>query len=205
MKQNALRIAHITNNYTPFKGGVVQAIKAIVGQQEKHGDNCIIVTLDFAESDAEESFNVCRLPTLFKCTYAENQIAFPWRVKHNVRKVLTTWKPDVLHVHHPFLLGRAALYLARQLQIPTVFSFHTIYEEYIHYVKVPSYIGKPITRALVRDFCNKLESILVPNAIIKKYVEDHDIKTPITILPNPIGNAMACRGLSREDTCPRRA
>lgn len=188
MKQNALRIAHITNNYTPFKGGVVQAIKAIVGQQEQQGDSCLIVTLDFAEHDAQERFNVSKVPTFFKCTYAENQIAFPWRVKHNVRKILTEWKPHVIHVHHPFLLGRAALRLAQQLHVPTVFSFHTIYEEYVHYVKIPSFIGRPITRALVRAFCNELESILVPNPIIKKYVENHDIKTPITILPNPIGN-----------------
>ncbi|RTL04329.1 glycosyltransferase [Candidatus Dependentiae bacterium] len=188
MKQNTLRIAHITNNYTPFKGGVVQAIKAIVGQQEQQGNSCLIVTLDFAHNDFQEPFHVHRVPALFRCTYAENQIAFPWRVKHNIRRVLTAWKPDVLHVHHPFLLGPAALRLAQQLHIPTVFSFHTIYEEYIHYIKIPAFIGKPITRALVRSFCNELESILVPNSIIKKYVEKHDIKTPITILPNPIGN-----------------
>lgn len=188
MKQNALRIAHVTNNYTPFKGGVVQAIKAIVSQQEKNGHSCMIVTLDFAQQNTEEIFNVSRIPTLFKCTYSGNQIAFPWRVRHYLNAVLTPWKPDILHVHHPFLLGRAAVRLGWQQQIPTVFSFHTMYEEYVHYLKMPYRITKPITRALVRAFCNDLESILVPNAFVKKYVEGHDVRTPITILPNPIGN-----------------
>ncbi|HTM06639.1 MAG TPA: glycosyltransferase [Patescibacteria group bacterium] len=188
MKQQKLRIAHVTNNYTPFKGGVVQAIKAIVREQEKKENSCLIITLDFAQKEGENTSLIKRIPTFFKCTYAENQIAIPWRVRYNLRTILAPWQPSVMHVHHPFLLGRAAVRLANQKQIPVVFSFHTMYEEHVHYIKVTPYISKPIARALVRSFCNKVDNILVPNDIIKKYVEDHDIQTPITILPNPIGN-----------------
>jgi glycosyltransferase involved in cell wall biosynthesis len=188
MKQQKLRIAHVTNNYTPFKGGVVQAIKAIVGEQERNKDTCLIVTLDFTQEETESSFLVKRIPTFFKCTYAENQIAIPWRMRYNLHNMVVPWQPSIMHVHHPFLLGNSAVNLAQRKHIPTVFSFHTIYEEYVHYLKMTPYISKPITRALVRRFCSKVDTILVPNTFIKKYVEDHDIETPITILPNPIGN-----------------
>jgi glycosyltransferase involved in cell wall biosynthesis len=183
-----LTIAHITNNYTPFKGGVVQAINATVAQQKNDGHNACIVTLDFIKGLYDDPDHVYRLPTFFKCTYSQNTIAIPWRLNTHMQAILKPLECSIFHIHHPFLLGPAALKIAKKYGIPTLFTFHTLYEEYVHYIKLNPAITKPLTRLIVRSFCNQIDSIVVPNKTIKEYVQNLGVERPILILPSPIGN-----------------
>ena len=48
---------------------------------------------------------------------------------------------DVVHAQHPFLLGVTARRLARRLGRPLVFTYHTRYEKYAHYVPLPERRG----------------------------------------------------------------
>ena len=47
--------------------------------------------------------------------------------------ILQKINPTVIHVHHPFLLGHMAVQYAKKCGIKTVFTYHTIYEAYVHY------------------------------------------------------------------------
>ncbi len=42
---------------------------------------------------------------------------------------------DVIHVHHPMLIGRTAVRLSRKYNIPLIFTYHTRYEQYLSYFK----------------------------------------------------------------------
>ncbi|NJN43578.1 MAG: glycosyltransferase family 4 protein [Anaerolineae bacterium] len=54
-----------------------------------------------------------------------------------VDRLLPTLKPDVIHTHHPFLLGQTAAVKAEELGLPLIFTFHTRYRQYVHYFPVP--------------------------------------------------------------------
>ena len=43
---------------------------------------------------------------------------------------------DVIHVHHPVLVGQTALYLGKKYNIPVAYTYHTRYEEYLHHFKL---------------------------------------------------------------------
>ena len=57
----------------------------------------------------------------------------------------------MFHAHHPFLLGPAARRFARRRRRPLVFTYHTRYDKYAHYVPL-------LSRALVEAAAVRLSS-----------------------------------------------
>ena len=49
-------------------------------------------------------------------------------------RAVDAFGPDIVHSHGPFLLGTTAARLARTRRVPLVFTHHTLYEHYTHYV-----------------------------------------------------------------------
>src|SRR5262249_57045765 len=78
---------------------------------------------------------VIRYPSIPAATYPEFVLAVPFapRITRRVRRL----EVDVFHSHHPFLLGPAARRLAREQRRPLVFTYHTRYDKYAHYVPFP--------------------------------------------------------------------
>ena len=85
---------------------------------------------------AEPTPRVVRYPSMPAATYPEFALAVPWSPRHQPA-ASRALQLDVFHAHHPFLLGPAARRLARRLGRPLVFTYHTRYEKYAHYVPLP--------------------------------------------------------------------
>jgi glycosyltransferase involved in cell wall biosynthesis len=113
-------------------------------------------------------------------------MAIPWRPTRALKKLLQQYKPDIVHVHHPFLLGVSALHAAKECNIPCVFTYHTIYEDYAHYVPLPNLLVKPLIHKTVQRFCNQVDGIIAPSNPIKKYLCAEQISKPITVIPSPL-------------------
>ncbi len=184
-----MRIFFVTNNYIPYSGGVTQSIIAETNALRAQGHEVFIITLDFlgkknkAQSDPEY---VIRIPCPIKFIYKKNYMAIPWRSTHAIKKLLQQYKPDIVHAHHPFLLGVSALHAAHKLNIPCVFTYHTMYEDYAHYVPLPKYYTKKLIHILVKHFCNAVDGIIAPSSAIKEYLCAQQIAKPIAIIPSPL-------------------
>jgi 1,2-diacylglycerol 3-alpha-glucosyltransferase len=77
--------------------------------------------------------------------------------------------------------------LAKYLKIPYVYTFHTLFEEYIHYIPLlPKEFKKPIISAMIRRFCNQCSAIIVPTPKIKDYLLSKKVNKPIEIIPTGI-------------------
>jgi 1,2-diacylglycerol 3-alpha-glucosyltransferase len=182
-----MRIFFVTNNYTPYSGGVISSITATTDALRAQGHEVFIVTLDFlGKKQPIDPDYVIRIPCPIKFMYKKNHMAIPWRPTHAITQLLQKYKPDIVHVHHPFLLGVSALCAARALHIPCVFTYHTMYEDYAHYVPIPNLCAKPLIRSVVARFCNAVDGIIVPSSAVKDYLHTQKINTPITIIPSPL-------------------
>lgn len=181
-----MRIFFVTNNYTPYAGGVTQSIIATTNALQKQGHQVFIITLDFLGQKHNDSAHVVRISCPIKFRYKQNYMAIPWRPTHAISKLIAQHKPDIIHVHHPFLLGISALRAARKDKIPCVFTYHTLYEEYAHYIPMPRICIQPVIRSAVRAFCNKVDAVVAPSRYIKNYLQSQGVKTPITIIPSPL-------------------
>lgn len=180
------RILFVTNNYTPYSGGVVSSIRAMHKALTDAGCDVQIVTLDFGTNEQDPPY-VKRVPCLWAFTHKGNRMAIPWRPARFVREVIADYRPDIVHVHHPFLLGKYAARAARELGIPVVFTHHTMYEAYAHYVPlIPNIFLRALSRFVVRYFCARVDGVIVPSSTIAAHLHKQGIATPVCVLSSPL-------------------
>ena len=181
-----LRIALISNNYTPYSGGVVSSINAQVATLREDGHWVRVITLDFLGNKHTDPDYVVRVQTPIKFKCRQNHYAIPWFMVTQLKKIITGMNADIVHVHHPFLLGVKGVEVARTLGIPIVFTYHTLYEEYAHYVPLPASIARPLIRKLVRQFCSTVDAIIAPSPGIMDYLKEQNINTRLQCIPSPL-------------------
>ena len=182
-----MRIVFVTNNYTPYTGGVVSAIKALTYGLEQVGCEVHIITLDFLGNNHGDPHNVQRVPCPIRFVYKGNRMAIPWRPYSNMLRIIKDLKPTIIHSHHPFLLGSTARAVARALSIPHVFTYHTLYESYMHYVPLPISIGRFFLKRHIGIFLKSVDGIIVPSKAVCDYIKQtYAVKPPMQVLPSPL-------------------
>jgi glycosyltransferase involved in cell wall biosynthesis len=97
-----------------------------------------------------------------------------------------SFHPDILHSHHPFLLGDAALRLAWSRRLPLVFTHHTMYEQYTHYVPINSDVLKRFVVQMTTDYCNLCTHVIAPSESVANVIQERGVTTPITTIPTGI-------------------
>ncbi len=104
-----------------------------------------------------------------------------------VRKKVKAFKPDIIHVHHPFWIGSLGVYMARRLKVPAVYTYHTRLEHYAHFVFLPgSLFRNIIAHFLVRRFANKCDAVIVPTDSTEEYLRMIGVTAPTYVQPTGI-------------------
>jgi len=102
--------------------------------------------------------------------------------------LLPILKLDVIHTHHPILLGQTAARKAAELGLPLVFTFHTQYWEYTHYIPFPQeaiqeFLKNAIHKWL-KDFMQKCQHIILPSESMKDFlVREYGLEERYTVVP----------------------
>jgi len=90
---------------------------------------------------------------------------------------------DIIHVHTPFLMGSLGALTARRFNLPLVFTHHTLYHNYAHYLP----FGKKMATAIIKqwdiNFCNRCDLIIAPSQFVKALVRRSGVRTPISVIP----------------------
>lgn len=179
-----MHIAFFTNYYHPVVNGVVRSVASFRETLMKQGHNVFI----FAQSDStykdDEPF-IFRYPSL-PLPLGEISTALP--VSPFVDQLLPMLKLDVIHTHHPILLGQTAARKAAELDLPLVFTFHTQYWEYTHYIPFPQeaiqdFLKNAVHRWL-REFMQKCQHIIIPSESLKDIlVRDYGLHERYSVIP----------------------
>lgn len=179
-----MKIAMFTNNYKPYIGGVPISIENLAKALRELGHEVYIFAPTY-KNQIEDEFTI-RYPSL-PISIAKAPI--PQVVSSIFERKILELGIDVIHVHHPALVGNVALYLKKKYGIPVVFTYHTRYEEYLYYIKGLKTIEKVVggVDKYITSFCNKCDLIVAPTMEIKKYLENKEINdTYVTIIPTGI-------------------
>lgn len=126
-----MRIALMTNNYKPFIAGVPISIERLAKGLEAQGHQVTVFAPTYQEQ--EEEANVFRYGTLLNRFIGG--IVLPNPFDRKIEEEFRKNQYDIIHVHHPMLIGRTAVYLSKKYQIPLTFTYHTRYEQYLSYAK----------------------------------------------------------------------
>ena len=129
-----MHIAFFTNFYLPVVNGVSRSVESFRKELTRQGHNVFIFAQSANGYEDEVPF-VFRYPSFTLPVYVEVPAVIP--VSPFIDQLLPTLKLDMIHTHHPFLLGSTAARKAEELSLPLVFTFHTQYQEYTHYIPLP--------------------------------------------------------------------
>lgn len=178
-----MRIAMFTNNYKPYIGGVPVSIEHLAEALRERG-HVVYVFAPSYEGQQEEAY-VIRYPS-FPVKIAGAPV--PNILNGLIEKRVRELNIDVIHVHHPAIVGNVALHIQKKLGIPVVFTYHTRYEEYLHYIAGLEKVEQ-CTGALERYlhyFCGRCDLLVAPTPGIRAYLQQKGIETPVEVLPTGI-------------------
>jgi 1,2-diacylglycerol 3-alpha-glucosyltransferase len=183
-----MHIANFTNTYLPVISGVVRSVRSFRDELTLKGHNVFIFAQEHANHVDEDPF-IFRYPSLNLPTGVDIPAAIP--LSPFMDKLLPSLKLDVIHTHHPFLLGQTAAAKANELNLPLVFTFHTQYREYTHYVPFPAesiqnFLKNAVDRWL-QDFMRRCQHIIIPSESMREIlVEQYGLKDRFTVIPTGI-------------------
>ena len=183
MSKSRLHIAHFTNTYLPVMSGVVRSISTFRQAQETLGHLVFIFGQEASDYNDTEPF-VFRYPAV-NIPIRNYPATIP--VSSHIDWVLPKLKLDVLHAHHPALVGNAASDKAKKLNRALVFTHHTRYQEYAGYMGLPDDVVKEMIERQLADYMQRCQHIIAPSPSIKKMIEDtYGIQERVTVIPTGI-------------------
>ncbi|MCM0613069.1 glycosyltransferase [Marinobacter sediminum] len=183
--EKPLRVVMFTNNYLPFIGGVPISIERLRHGLEALGDKILIVAPRYKDQPENEE-QVLRVPSLLSMgEKREFRLANIFLAR--IRKGVKAFRPDIIHLHHPFWLGSLGLFMARALKVPAIYTYHTRLEHYAHFVPLPGMLFRNlISHALIKHFANKCDGVIVPTYSTEEYLRMIGVKTPTFVQPTGI-------------------
>lgn len=181
-----MRIGLFSDTYLPDINGVVSSIVTLQKELEKNGHEVFIIANHKGLLHSKREGNVLRLPGLeLKWLYGYI-LSTPYHF--SAKEEIRAMNLDVIHVHTEFGVGLFARIVAKDLSIPVVSTYHTMYEDYTHYInkfdidevdKITRKMASSFSRLIV-DSC---EAVIAPSEKTKETLLKYGVSTPIHIIP----------------------
>ncbi|MGI5920682.1 MAG: glycosyltransferase family 4 protein [Syntrophomonadaceae bacterium] len=178
-----MRVGIFTDSYKPYTSGVVTSISTFKEELTRLGHQIYIFAPSYPNYFEQEE-NVYRFFSLPSPTNKDFTLAIP--VHPGLNLTVKKLNLDIIHVHSPFTMGRVGLHYARRYKIPLLFTYHTKYDQYIHYVPLAQHWAREITIKYSNNFCSHCQHIVVPSSEVKEMLVNYRIKTPISIIPTGV-------------------
>ncbi len=190
-----MNILMLTNTYLPFVGGVERSVEQFSRELRGLGHGIKIVAPSY-RNFSETDHNVVRVAAIQQFNGTDFSVQFP--IPGAIKRTLKSFVPDIIHSHHPFMLGDSALRLAAKYRIPIVFTFHTYYERYTHYVPGNSPAIKRFVTALATGYANLCDVVIAPSYSVAAEIRRRGVASPIEVVPTGITLAEFSAGDGRE-------
>ena len=177
-----MRIGIFTDTYIPFINGVTTSVLMLKGALEKKGHEVFIVTVNNEDLHYkyEDDDKIIRIPGVPIGIYDYRLTGiYPLKAINKIKK----WNLDVIHSQTEFGIGTFARIIAKQFNIPLVHTYHTMYEDYIHYITKGYFkkSSKKLVEYFTLFYCDKtITELVVPTKktyelFKKKYKVDRNI------------------------------
>lgn len=193
-----------TNTYLPHVGGVARSVDTLETGLRNAGHEVRVVAPEY--DGAVESPDVLRVPAIQNFNGSDFSFRLP--SPGLIRDFMDEFDPDIIHSHHPFLLGDAALREAWKRHVPLVFTHHTLYERYTHYVPLDSPAMKRMAIRLAVEYCDLAELVIAPSESIARLLHEREVRSPVEVIPTGIDVARfkggdsetfrTCRGIAAD-------
>jgi 1,2-diacylglycerol 3-alpha-glucosyltransferase len=183
-----MRIAAFTNVYPPQVGGVERSVESTAGALRALGHDVMVVAPQLAGARDDTGSEIFRVPSLED--FAGTGFALPLPTGEALARRLDDFAPQVIHAHHPFLLGDVALHEATARGIPIVFTYHTRYELLAgpESQGVAGYqrVVLRVAQSLALGYCDLCDGVVAPSRSVARFLRDSGVETAISVIPTGI-------------------
>lgn len=184
-----MRIGIFTDTYPPYINGVSTSILMLENALRKKGHQVYIVTVnsDNMKYKYENDERIIRIPGVPIGIYDYRLTGvYPLKALNKIRK----WNLDVIHSHTEFGVGTFARIIAKQFNIPLVHTYHTMYEDYVHYITKGYFnnTSKKIVEYLTNFYCDQTatELIVPTKKTYDLFKEKYKYERNVHIIPTGI-------------------
>lgn len=198
-----MRIGLFTDSYPPFINGVSTSVAMLKKALEAKGHTVYVVTVstNALKYEYDEKEHVVKIPGIPVGIY-DYRLSRIYPL--SMINIMKNWNLDVIHSHTEFGIGILARLLAKQFNIPLVHTYHTLYEDYTHYITHGYFdkSSKKIVEYLTKFYCDKTanELIVPTNKIYKLFKEKYEFTKNIHIVPTGIEvERFFAENVSKED------
>jgi 1,2-diacylglycerol 3-alpha-glucosyltransferase len=181
-----LNIGLFTETYYPEINGVATSVYMLKRELEEIGHTVYVFTTT-TPGAPEYEHNVFRVPSLPCILITERRIGLFYQQK--LASLIKKLNLDIIHTHTEFSLGIFGRIMAKELKLPMIHTYHTIYEDYTHYVthfKPLDKRAKAFVRIFTKICCNTVEQVIVPTDKVKELLLQYSVSKDISVIPTGV-------------------
>ncbi|MBS2993881.1 glycosyltransferase ['Santalum album' aster yellows phytoplasma] len=183
-----MKIGFFTDTYLPIIGGIPISVKSHKDSLEKLGHKVYIITSQGPKNYEEKDASIIRIkgiPIPFK-GFEGHRFVLRFKKYLSLVKDLNL---DTIHIHTEFPIGKLGIYASQKLNIPSVYTMHTMHEYFFNKsknigIKIFKLFFILANRKALKKFISKTHSTIVPTHKILTLLEkDYNIKGKYNVVP----------------------
>ncbi|HSB82113.1 MAG TPA: glycosyltransferase, partial [Candidatus Methylomirabilis sp.] len=178
-----MHIGLFTNNYRPLANGLATSVETFARAFRRAGHRVTVVAPRYGALPGGEP-DILRVPGFRAPTH--HAYILPLSRWPGVASAVARLDLDIFHAQHPFLLGAAAGRWARHLGRPLVFTYHTRYECYAHYVPGPSRLVVRLAVGRALAFANRSDLVIAPTTAVARELRARGLHAPLEVIPTGV-------------------
>lgn len=160
-----MNIAIFTNNYLPNPYGVSTSVEGFRQSLVAKGHTVSIFAPRWFDDVTDKDDHVFRYPAIKVPTKIDFSLVVPYSAHIDAK--IEKMNFDIIHAQHPNLLGATAKKWAQKKNVPLVFTWHSLYDRYAHYMPfVPEKISARLAMHIAAEFANASDHVIVPTRSI---------------------------------------
>lgn len=204
-----MKILITTDWYKPIVNGVVTSVLNLKKELEERGHEVRVLTLSRDYHSYEEDGVYYIKSVNLEKIYPNVRAVLPHREAYI--QELIQWNPDVVHSQCEFMTFSYAVKISRKCNCPLLHTYHTIYEDYLHYLPGTFFQytkGAALEKKMVAKFSKavlkKTQQVIAPTKKGEELLKNYEVSEPISVIPTGIDLKRFQEVLSKEERNRRR-
>ena len=178
MDASGLRIALFSGNYNYVRDGANQALNRLVGHLERQGAAVRVYAPTTSTPAFPPTGTLVSIPS-FKMPFGRGEYRVGRGLTRAIRADLAAFKPNLVHISAPDIVGHRAVSWARRRDIPAVASVHTRFETYFRYYNMAAL--QVVAEAALRRLYFRCAEIYAPSESMAAVLTDQRMSRRVAI------------------------
>lgn len=178
-----MKIGFFSDTYFPQVSGVATSIKTLKEELEKNGHEVYIFTTSDPNADKFEE-DVIRMPSVPFVSFKDRRVVV--RGMWYAYLISKELELDLIHTHTEFGAGLLGKMVGKKMKIPVIHTYHTMYEDYLHYIAKGKVLRPAHVKYFSRVFANHTTGVVCPSERVIETLRSYGVVTPMRIIPTGI-------------------